>query len=240
MTDSILVVDDDARLRSLLAEFLGEHGYDLMSAKDGATMDVLTSEREFNLLILDVNLPDESGMEICRRLREKGDTTPIIMLTARSEEIDRIQGLEFGADDYLPKPFNASELLARIKAVLRRHAHIPGAKAAAGPELFQFDNFSFDGRLNQLCHLGRPVKLSGTELALLKILLQHRGKAVSRTIISQQLRARDVLPDERTIDVIISRIRRKLGNRPDSGPYIQTIRSKGYMFLDLCDTKNSS
>jgi len=235
MTDSILIVDDDVRLCALLVEFLGANGYQASSVNDGLALTQALHNRSFSLLVLDVNLPGESGMAICRRMRDMGDVTPIIMLTARSEDVDRIQGLDFGADDYVPKPFNAQELLARIKAVLRRHAYNPTPKPVSAPSILQFDSFCFDSRLPRLTRNGEVIRLSPTELAILKILIQHRAHPVSRTLMTQELRNRDVFPDERTIDVFVSRIRKHLGLRPDGMPYIQTVRSKGYMFLDHPD-----
>lgn len=235
MTDSILIVDDDVRLCALLVEFLGANGYEASSVNDGFALAQALQKRTFSLLVLDVNLPGESGMAICRRMRDTGDITPIIMLTARSEDVDRIQGLDFGADDYVPKPFNAQELLARIKAVLRRHAYNPAPKPVSAPSILQFDSFCFDSRLPRLTRNGEVIRLSPTELAILKILIQHRAHPVSRTLMTQELRNRDVFPDERTIDVFVSRIRKHLGLRPDGMPYIQTVRSKGYMFLDHPD-----
>ena len=235
MTDSILIVDDDVRLCALLVEFLSANGYEASSVNDGLALTHALHNRSFSLLVLDVNLPGESGMAICRRMRDMGDITPIIMLTARSEDVDRIQGLDFGADDYVPKPFNAQELLARIKAVLRRHAYNPTPKPVSAPSILQFDSFCFDSRLPRLTRNGEVIRLSPTELAILKILIQHRAHPVSRTLMTQELRNRDVFPDERTIDVFVSRIRKHLGLRPDGMPYIQTVRSKGYMFLDHPD-----
>ena len=235
MTDSILIVDDDVRLCALLVEFLSANGYEASSVNDGFALAKALQNRSFSLLVLDVNLPGESGMAICRRMRDTGDITPIIMLTARSEDVDRIQGLDFGADDYVPKPFNAQELLARIKAVLRRHAYNPTPKPVSAPSILQFDSFCFDSRLPRLTRNGEVIRLSPTELAILKILIQHRAHPVSRTLMTQELRNRDVFPDERTIDVFVSRIRKHLGLRPDGMPYIQTVRSKGYMFLDHPD-----
>jgi len=235
MADSILIVDDDARLCALLVEFLSAHGYVVNSVSDGFQLSKALQNRPFSLLVLDINLPGESGMSICRRMRDAGDITPIIMLTARSEDVDRIQGLDFGADDYVPKPFNAQELLARIKAVLRRHAYNPKPKPVPVPPILTFDHFCFDSRLPRLTRNGETIRLSPTELAILKILIQYRAHPVSRSLMTQELRNRDAFPDERTIDVFVSRIRKHLGLRPDGMPYIQTVRSKGYMFLDHPD-----
>jgi two-component system phosphate regulon response regulator OmpR len=232
MQSSILVVDDDARLRALMVEFLARHGYETLSVNGGKALDEALQSRSFSLLILDVNMPGESGLEICQRLRNADDFTPIIMLTARSEDVDRIQGLEFGADDYVPKPFNALELLARIRAVLRRHAHVPITKPKPPPSVLAFDDFIFDGRLPRLTYRNQTVRLSPTELAILKILIEQRAQTVDRTTITQELHDREAFPDERTIDVFVSRIRKQLGLRSDGLPYIQTIRNKGYMFLE--------
>ncbi len=239
MQGSILVVDDDARLRSLLVEFLSRHGYETLSVNGGKALDEALKSRSFSLLILDVNMPGESGLEICQRLRNADNFTPIIMLTARSEDVERIQGLEFGADDYVPKPFNALELLARIRAVLRRHAHVPITTHKTPTSLLAFDDFIFDARLPQLKYRNQTVRLSPTELSILNVLIQHRAQPVSRSLIMQTLRHRDVFPDERTIDVFVSRIRKHLGLRPDGELYIQTIRNKGYIFVDRLSTEKS-
>lgn len=232
MSHSVLVVDDDARLRELLIALLAQHGFTATAVRDGFEMQKIMAQQMFNLLILDINLPDTNGMDLCRALRNQGNQIPIIMLTARSEDVDRIQGLELGADDYLPKPFNALELIARIKAVLRRHAlSTPSVADRASAKVVSFGPFVFDCKNSQLKKGDERIKLSPTEQAVLKILVLNADIPVSRSDISQQLRNRDVFPDERTTDVFISKIRKHLGTRADGEPYIQTVRNKGYLLV---------
>lgn len=225
----ILVVDDDTRLRDLLISFLGKNGMIVLGANDGDEMGAILKNDIFSLYILDINLPGKNGWELCRSLRNSGNNTPIIMLTARSEDHDRIHGLELGADDYLPKPFNTRELLARIRAVLRRFS--PDSINLSIDAPVEFDNFSLDMSRNQLLHHGKPVLQTATELALLKLLFKYRGHAISRDFICFQLHGRNYQSDDRSIDVLISRLRKQLGQRPDGMGYIQTIRGQGYIFL---------
>ncbi|MEY4495481.1 MAG: DNA-binding response regulator [Pseudomonadota bacterium] len=225
----ILVVDDDTRLRDLLISFLGKNGMIVLGANDGDEMGAILKNDIFSLYILDINLPGKNGWELCRSLRNSGNNTPIIMLTARSEDHDRIHGLELGADDYLPKPFNTRELLARIRAVLRRFS--PDSINLSIDAPVEFDNFSLDMSRNQLLHHGKPVSQTATELALLKLLFKYRGHAISRDFICFQLHGRNYQSDDRSIDVLISRLRKQLGQRPDGMGYIQTIRGQGYIFL---------
>ena len=226
----ILVVDDDLRLRELLVSFLGSHQMHVSGVPDAETMLATLQQACFDLYILDINLPGMSGWDLCRQLRDHGDNTPIIMLTARSEDHDRIHGLGLGADDYLPKPFNSHELLARIRAVLRRFSHHKTTMPTLD-EIIVFDGFRLDPTRNQLMHQREPVPMTATELLLLKLLYQHRGRVISRNMICQKLHGRDHFPDDRSIDVLISRIRKYLGLRPDGAPYIQTIRNQGYMLV---------
>jgi len=225
----ILVVDDDTRLRGLLISFLGSNGMIVLGASDGDEMMEVLKNDTFSLYILDINLPGKNGWELCRSLRNSGNNTPIVMLTARSEDHDRIHGLELGADDYLPKPFNTRELLARIRAVLRRFS--PESINVPVDEPLTFDHFSLDTSRNQLLHDGNPVALTTTELALLKLLFKYRGHAISRDFICFQLHGRNYQSDDRSIDVLVSRLRKQLGQRPDGVGYIQTIRGQGYIFL---------
>lgn len=225
----ILVVDDDTRLRSLLISFLGSNGMIVSGARDGNEMMSALKNDTFSLYILDINLPGRNGWELCRTLRNSGNNTPIIMLTARSEDHDRIHGLELGADDYLPKPFNTRELLARIRAVLRRFA--PEATNLSLDLPMAFDDFALDASRNLLLHCGEPVIQTTTELALLKLLFKYQGNTISRSFICYQLHGRDYQSDDRSIDVLISRLRKQLGLRPDGNGYIQSIRGQGYVFL---------
>lgn len=226
----ILVVDDDSRLRELLIAFLGTHEMDVSGTTDATQMLDHPQLGVFDLYILDINLPGMNGWDLCRHLREHGDNTPIIMLTARSEDNDRIHGLELGADDYLPKPFNSHELLARIRAVLRRFIFQP-PPTLIPDEAIEFDDFRLDPARNQLMLRGQALSLTATELLLFKLLHEHRGRVISRNLICQKLHKRDHLPDDRSVDVLISNIRKLLGSRPDGAPYIQTIRNQGYMLV---------
>jgi two-component system phosphate regulon response regulator OmpR len=228
---SILVVDDDPILRKLLKKALVPSGYKVEVAADWTEMSAFIGESLFDLYVLDINLPGLSGLEICESLRNQDDQTPIIMLTARGEDNDRIRGLEAGADDYLPKPFNAHELLARIKAVLRRHAYVP-QNATAQTSSFSIGSFAYDGSHNSLSRDGALVPLTSHELAILKILYQYRGRPVSRTLMNQHLHGVDYQPDQRAIDLLVSKLRKSLGDTPPNFGIIQTIRGKGYMLVN--------
>lgn len=227
----ILVVDDDSRLRELLIAFLGAHEMDVTGTTDASQMLDHPQLGAFSLYILDINLSGMNGWDLCRHLRDRGDNTPIIMLTARSEDHDRIHGLELGADDYLPKPFNSHELLARIRAVLRRFSFQRPLAAPSPAAAIEFDDFKLDPARNQLMQRGQALSLTATELLLFKLLHEHRGRVISRNLICQKLHKRDHLPDDRSVDVLISNIRKLLGSRPDGAPYIQTIRNQGYMLV---------
>ena len=231
--NSILVVDDDQRLRDLLIGFLTASGFHAVAVGDAHAMDALLQSQRFSLYILDVNLPGESGMSICRRLRLGGDQTPIIMLTARSEDNDRIHGLELGADDYLPKPFVARELLARIKAVLRR-SHLASSNppvASISESYLSFDGYGLDIRKSILVRQGKSILLSNSEFALLKILVQRMNQTVSRAEIYRSLNHREQPVEDRSVDVMVSRLRKHIGDRSDGLPYIQSIRGKGYALV---------
>ncbi len=229
LNSRVLIVDDDSRLRELLIGFLGTHEMDVSGATDATEMLNHHQLGTFDLYILDINLPGMNGWDLCRLLRDQGDNTPIIMLTARSEDHDRIQGLELGADDYLPKPFNSHELLARIRAVLRRFNFQRAPSVPSQTEMIVFDDFRLDLVRNQLTLRGQIVWMTSTELLLLKLLHEYRGRIASRSLICQKIHKREHLPDDRSVDVLISNIRKILGSRPDGTPYIQTIRNRGYM-----------
>lgn len=228
---SILVVDDDLVLRKLLKKVLTANDFHVEIAYNWDEMCTQLSKRVFDLYILDINLPGLSGYEICKHLREHDDQTPIIMLTARGEENDRIQGLETGADDYLPKPFNADELLARIRAVLRRHAYIP-TSVLNQTETFHIGEYTYDCKLNGVLKNGERISLTAHELAILKVLYQQRGRPVSRSIIYQHITGVDYQPDQRAIDLLVSKLRKSLGDTGPEFSLIQTIRGKGYMLVD--------
>lgn len=227
----VLVVDDDMRLRTLLQRFLEEHGYAVRTVADAVQMDRQLARELFAIIVLDFMLPGEDGLAICRRLREAGNNTPIIMLTARGADQDRISGLEAGADDYLPKPFNPQELLARIKAVLRRQTReLPGAPSQAS-EVVKFGEWALDLSTRQLTRSGMPVALTTGEFAVLKALVQHPREPLTRDKLMVLARGREWGAMERSIDVQVSRLRRLIENNPGKARYLQTVWGVGYVFV---------
>ncbi len=235
MNDSkakILVVDDDIRLRELLRRYLSEQGYQVVVAESAQAMNKLWLRERYDLLVLDLMLPGEDGLSICRRLRGAGDLTPIIMLTAKGEEVDRIIGLEMGADDYLPKPFNPRELLARIGAVLRRRApeEAPGAPAESG-QVFQFGEFTLDLGTRNLKKNGENISLTTGEFSVLKVFARHARQPLSREKLMEMARGREYEVFDRSLDVQISRLRKLLEIDPSNPQYIQTVWGLGYVFI---------
>jgi two-component system phosphate regulon response regulator OmpR len=230
-TTKILVVDDDMRLRSLLERYLVEQGYQVRAAANSEQMDRYLERENFHLLVLDLMLPGEDGLSICRRLRQKENEIPIIMLTAKGDEVDRIIGLEMGADDYLPKPFNPRELLARIKAVLRRKtAEAPGAPSQE-EQIVEFGKFSLNLGTREMSADGQPMTLTSGEFAVLKSLVTHAREPLSRDKLMNLARGRDYSALERSIDVQVSRLRRMLEEDPANPRYIQTVWGLGYVFV---------
>jgi len=230
--DKIVIVDDDARIRDLLRRFLAQEGYDVLLAEDARALQRITQRETVDLLVLDVMLPGEDGLSICRRLRQAGDKTPIIMLTAKGEDVDRILGLEIGADDYLGKPFNPRELLARIHVVLRRRPVIeaPGAPTAE-QEVMRFGEFNFDLAARQLSRNGQDIPLTTGEFAMLKALVRHPRQSLSRDKLAQLARGRDFEPFDRSLDVQISRLRKLIEVDPANPRIIQTVWGVGYVFV---------
>jgi DNA-binding response OmpR family regulator len=227
----ILVVDDDLRLRDLLSRYLTEQGFAVDAATDGADMDKRLRRNRYDLIVLDLMLPGEDGLAICRRLRGGGETIPIIMLTARGDEVDRIIGLEMGADDYLPKPFNPRELLARINAVLRRKGFVPPSAPDAEVETVEFGPYRIDLATRQLTNAGNPVPLTSGEFALLKVLVKHPRHPLSREKLMELARGREHEAFDRSIDVQISRLRKLLEADPGNPRFIQTVWGFGYVFV---------
>jgi len=227
----VLVVDDDMRLRTLLQRFLEEQGYTVRTVADAVQMDRQLARELFAIIVLDFMLPGEDGLAICRRLREAGNNTPIIMLTARGADQDRISGLEAGADDYLPKPFNPQELLARMKAVLRRQTReLPGAPSQAS-EVVKFGEWALDLSTRQLTRSGMPVALTTGEFAVLKALVQHPREPLTRDKLMVLARGREWGAMERSIDVQVSRLRRLIESNPGKARYLQTVWGVGYVFV---------
>lgn len=230
-TSKILVVDDDMRLRALLERYLVEQGYQVRSAANAEQMDRLLERENFHLLVLDLMLPGEDGLSICRRLRQQSNPIPIVMLTAKGDEVDRIIGLELGADDYLPKPFNPRELLARIKAVMRRQTQdVPGAPAQQEANI-NFGEFSLDLATREMYHNDEAIALTSGEFAVLKVLVTHPREPLSRDKLMNLARGRDYSALERSIDVQVSRLRRLIEKDPANPRYIQTVWGLGYVFV---------
>lgn len=227
----ILMVDDDLRMRELLQRYLTDQGFNIKSVSDGKEMDATLAHERFDLLILDLMLPGEDGLAICRRLRGANISTPIIMLTARGDEVDRIVGLEMGADDYLPKPFNPRELLARMNAVLRRHEISPQANAVVKNEVFQFGEFVFDINARSLSKQGSPITITSGEFTLLKVFTEHPRQPLSRDRLMQLARGRELDVFDRSIDVQVSRLRRIIEPDPAHPRYLQTMWGFGYVFI---------
>ena len=227
----ILIVDDDPEIRDLTARFLKKHGYRVDTAADARAMDKTLESGRFDLVVLDLMLPGEDGLSICRRLR--ADTTlPIIMLTALGEDTDRIVGLEMGADDYLPKPFNPRELLARIKAVLRRADSAPAAlQADEDSAVLSFEGWRLDLTRRELkAKDGVLVPLTAGEFDLLTAFAERPQRVLSRDQLLDLTRGRDGGPFDRSIDVQLSRLRRKIEADPKEPALIKTVRGGGYIF----------
>lgn len=231
MGKCILIVDDDRRLRELLTRYLSEQGYAVQSVPDADAMQQSMAHERFDLIVLDLMLPGEDGLAICRRLRGQGNVTPIIMLTARGDEIDRIVGLEMGADDYLPKPFNPRELLARISAVLRRQS-VPSAVATPSrPATIAFGTFIFDPVMRTLTRSGDSISLTTGEFSLLHALANHPHQPLSRDRLMELARGRELEAFDRSIDVQVSRLRKLIENDPAHPRFIQTVWGFGYVFV---------
>ena len=227
----ILVVDDDKRLRDLLQRYLSEQGFTAKVAENAEMMDKAMTRDTFDLIILDLMLPGEDGLSICRRLRASEPQQAIIMLTAKGDEIDRIVGLEMGADDYLPKPFNPRELVARIQAVLRRRTSVvPGAPTAEGKTI-TFGNIEVDLATRSLKRNGEPQSLTTGEVAVLKVLLEHPRQPLSRDRLMTLARGREQGPFDRAIDVQVSRLRKLIEPDPSTPRYLQTVWGFGYVFI---------
>jgi two-component system, OmpR family, response regulator len=225
----ILIVDDDREIRTLLREYLEKNGFRATVAADGKGMRRAIEQGHVDLIVLDLMLPGEDGLSLCRELRAHSQV-PVLMLTALGEEIDRIVGLEVGADDYLAKPFSPRELLGRIKAILRRTAYMPREPAADDVHGYRFGDWQLDTTSRTLTHTdGSQVALSGAEFRLLAVLLAHPKRVLSRVQLMELLRGRDLDPFDRSIDVRISRLRQTLRDDARSPTIIKTVYGEGYL-----------
>ncbi|MDX7990785.1 osmolarity response regulator transcription factor OmpR [Xenorhabdus littoralis] len=233
MQDSykILVVDDDMRLRALLERYLSEQGFQVRSVANAEQMDRLLTRESIQLIVLDLMLPGEDGLSICRRLRSQHNPIPIIMVSAKGEEVDRIVGLEIGADDYLAKPFNPRELLARMRAVLRRKTNkLPGAQTPDNA-VIKFGKFKLDLGTREMFHKDELLPLTSGEFSVLKALVSHPRDPLSRDKLMNLTRGREYGAMERSIDVQVSRLRRLIEEDPAHPRYIQTVWGLGYVFV---------
>lgn len=234
MDQSILIVDDDMQLTSFLTRFLAKHGYRAQTASSGAQTRVLFDPNDCDLVVLDLNLPDADGLDLAREIRSKA-ATPIIMLTARDEVFDRIVGLEIGADDYLTKPYEPRELLARIKAVLRR---IPATEAPTGAPAaeknvttIRFEGFELNLKKHNLRRLNdaQEIQLTGAEFSLLRVLALSAGEVLPRALIMNELYGNSITVTDRSIDAHVSRLRRKIDLPTAQSSLIQSVRGEGYV-----------
>lgn len=229
--NKILVVDDDHRLRDLLERYLQEQGFEVKVVADGKAMDWALAREYFKLIVLDLMLPGEDGLTICRRLRGQSNDIPVLMLTAKGDEVDRIVGLEIGADDYLPKPFNPRELVARINAVLRRQHSSPAGAPEEEHIQIQIGEHILDLGTRLLSNGEDKVTLTTGQYALLKALATQPHKPLSRDSLMAQLNERDYESFDRSIDVQISRLRKIVEDDPKAPRYIQTVWGHGYVFV---------
>ena len=225
----ILIVDDDREIRSLLAEYLDANGFRTLTAADGQAMRRTLDTSHIDLIVLDLTLPGEDGLTLCRDLRAQS-SLPVVMLTARSAAVDRILGLEMGADDYLPKPFEPRELLARIRSVLRRTQALPPNMEPPRARAMRFAEWTLDLTARHLINAkGVVVALSGAEFRLLKTFLEHPNRVMNRDQLLNMTQGRDADPFDRSVDLQVSRLRQKLGEDAKSPQIIKTVRNEGYL-----------
>jgi DNA-binding response OmpR family regulator len=225
--NQVLIIDDDVRLAEMLAEYLEPEGLKLTAVASGTQGLRDARHAEFDLIVLDVMLPGLSGFEVLRQLRESGSQTPVLMLTARGDDVDRIVGLEMGADDYLPKPFNPRELVARIKAILRRTADADAegvTELAVGP-------LKANLRRREAWLNDEPLRLTNAEFVILVTLMRAAGEVVSREALTRAALGRQLLPDDRSLDTHISNLRKKVGGKNQEGLTIRSVRGSGYVLL---------
>ena len=230
MEGKIIILDDEAELRALLQRYLGSNGLTVRSVENAEQLDRLLAREPFDALILDLMMPGEDGLSVCRRLRVRGETIPILMLTAKGDPVDRIVGLEMGADDYLPKPFDPRELLARLHAMLRRQQMSGTVPAAQRNGCVRFGSFALDLAARQLTRGEQLVPLSSAEYAVLGALATHPNRPLGRERLRTLAHGRDHEATERSVDVQVLRLRRLIEDNPGSPRFIQTVWGVGYLF----------
>lgn len=227
---AVLLADDDVELCTMLGEYLGREGYDVRAVHDGASAIATAAATSFDIVVMDITMPRVDGFEALRRIRSVS-TVPVLMLTARGDDVDRIVGLELGADDYLGKPFNPRELVARLKAILRRAA---APEAAAGSGLLRpivSGDLTMDPGRRVLLRDGAALALTGTEFAVAELLIRSAGQIVAKDTLSEKVLGRKLLPFDRSIDTHVSNLRRKLGPTAGGMPRIRTVRGRGYVLV---------
>jgi DNA-binding response OmpR family regulator len=230
MTERILLIEDDLRLARMVSDYLAEHGFAVSARPDAGSGMALARRSAFDAVILDVMLPDVDGFEVCRRVRAESDV-PILMLTARGDATDRIVGLELGADDYLPKPFNPRELLARLRAILRRREPRSGERRP----VLRFGRLEIDRDARAVRVSGEPRTLTGYQFELLRVLAENAGRALSREALMQKLQGHPLEAFDRSIDVHVSRVRAAIEDDPRRPRRILTVRGVGYLFAKSQD-----
>lgn len=228
MSQHILLIEDEPGLILTLTDRLESEGYTLETAQDGEAGLHLAQTKPFDAIILDIMLPRKNGFDVCRDLRQQGNRTPILMLTARGQVVDKVVGLKLGADDYLTKPFEMMELLARIEALLRRVQ--PGTPSSGVTETFQFDAVQVDFKRAEVLRNRLPVELSAREFKLLQYLIEHRGRTISRDELLDEVWGYNAMPSTRTVDVHIAWLRQKLEPNPRHPRFILTVHGLGYKF----------
>jgi len=235
----ILVVDDDRDIRTLLAEYLDSNGLRTLTATNGSEMRRVLEESRVDLIVLDLTLPGEDGLTLCRNLRASS-SVPVIMLTARGEPLDRILGLEMGADDYLAKPFEPRELFARIRSVLRRTQALPPNMAQPDVATMRFAGWTLELTARHLVNKdGVVVALSGAEFRLLKVFLDHPNRVLNRDQLLELTQGRESDPFDRSVDIQISRLRQKLGDDARTPTIIKTVRNEGYVLATTVTTEGA-
>ena len=237
--DSILIVDDDLEIRRLLADYLARNGFAALAARDGREMWQMLERHVVDLVVLDLMLPDTDGLTLCRDLRAKGNL-PVLRLTARGEETDRIVGIEMGADDYLVKPFNPRELLARIKSILRRTRSLPPNLRPEPTRCLAFSGWCLDTATRLLTSPdGVATPLSGGEYRLLRILLDHPNRVLNRDQLTEMIQGREAEPYDRAVDVQVSRLRQRLRDDRREPQLIKTVRGEGYVLASTVEVRHS-
>jgi len=231
MRKKIAIIDDDKKIRDLIKQYLNDQGFECFAGEQGKDLDQIIQKKDIDLIVLDLMLPNESGLDICKRVRVNKVNIPIIMLTAKGDEVDRIIGLEMGADDYLPKPFNPRELLARINSIFRRHEMETNENLInRSANIIKFDDFEFNSQERTLKKGQQSIDLTSGEFSLLKVFIENVNQPLSRDQIMQLAKGKELDVFDRSIDVQISRIRKLIEANPNKPKYLKTKWGYGYVF----------